>query len=122
MKYYLYDLKIETIGDPARFNCSHCLGETLLIRGENISFGSNTKHFSHYALATLIPYIAAKQRAEQVDDWMQFESEIACPDPLCGARFRFIREKRSSYKYEPIECRTAMNNNLSSARRKNPPS
>ncbi len=102
MKYDLYDLKITIIGAPKTFNCSHTAGDSLLVSGENICFAPDTKQFSHYALATLMPYIAAKQRAEQSSDFMYFESEIACPDPLCGARFRFKRLERREYEYRPI--------------------
>jgi uncharacterized repeat protein (TIGR04076 family) len=99
MKYNLYDLEIETIGDPATFNCSHKIGDTLLIKGENLSFKPGTKQFSHYALATLMPYIAAKQRVEQKSDWMFYETDIACPDPKCGAKFHIKQVGKHSYKY-----------------------
>jgi len=99
MKYDLYDLEIQTTGDPASFNCSHKAGDTLIIRGENLEFKPGTEAFSHYALATLIPYIAAKQRAQSETDWMYYESDIACPDPQCGARFRFKRIGKSTYSY-----------------------
>lgn len=103
MKYYLYDIEIITVGDPLTFNCSHRVGDGLVARGENISFNKGTKRFSHYALATLMPYIAAKQRAKQSTDFMYFESEIACPDPRCGARFKFRRKELKAYQYTPIE-------------------
>ena len=102
MNYYLYDLEIITIGDPKTFNCSHKLGNGLEVKGENIYFKKGTKQFSHYVLVSLIPYIAAKQRSEDFHDWMFFESEIACPDPKCGARFSIKRMGRRVYKYEPI--------------------
>lgn len=102
MNYYLFDLQIETIGDPKTFNCSHKLGDGLIVRGENILFKPGTTQFSHYVLGSLVPYIAAKQRANQETDFMFFESEIACPDPLCGARFAFKRTRKRLYKYAPI--------------------
>jgi len=34
---------------------------------------------------------------------MYFETEIACPDPKCGALFRFKRLKRREYDYTPID-------------------
>jgi uncharacterized repeat protein (TIGR04076 family) len=102
MRYKLYDLEITTTGDPKTFNCSHVVGDGFIIKGENIAFKSGTKQFSHYALATLIPYIAAKQRANQKEDWMTYETDIACPDPQCGARFRFKRFKEVTYEYSPI--------------------
>ena len=99
MQYALYDLEIEVIGDPRTFNCSHNVGDTLLVKGENLSFKRGTKQFSHYALATLMPYIAAKQRAEQETDWMYYETDIACPDPRCGALFTFKRLGKTEYSY-----------------------
>lgn len=101
MKYQLYDLEIVTVGDPVTFNCSHVAGEGMIIEGENIRFKPGTSKFSHYVLATLMPYIAAKQRATNEADWMKFESDIACPDPQCGARFSIRQTKQRDYDYEP---------------------
>lgn len=99
MKYQLYDLEVTTVGDPSTFNCSHIVGQGLLVRGENIMFKQNTQQFSHYALAGLMPFIAAKQRANQDTDFMFFESDIACLDPQCGARFRITRQGKKTYHY-----------------------
>jgi hypothetical protein len=38
MKYQLFDLEIETVGDPATFTCSYTVGDGLIVAGENISF------------------------------------------------------------------------------------
>jgi uncharacterized repeat protein (TIGR04076 family) len=102
MKYYLFDLEIETVGDPKTFNCSHKVGDGLVIRGENLLFKTGTKQFSHYVLASLAPYIAAKQRASEKQDFMYYESDIACPDPKCGALFRFRRSRKHEYVYSPV--------------------
>lgn len=102
MTYKLYDLKITVTGDPHTFNCSHTLTDELIVEGENIRFGDATRQFSHYALATLAPYIAAKQRTIDAADWMSFEDEIACPDPRCGARFCIARIGQREYDYSPI--------------------
>lgn len=99
MKYILYDIEVTTVGDPKSFNCSHIAGEGFVARGENLYFNDGTVRFSHYALATLMPYIAAKQRCTNEDDWMYYESTIACPDPKCGAQFDLKRTKKQVYKY-----------------------
>lgn len=103
MKYQLFDLEIETTGDPKTFNCSHKVGDGLLVKGENIMFKPETKQFSHYVLASLMPYVAAKQRVTDKADFMYFEAEIACPDPKCGGLFRFKRLKKQIYRYEPLD-------------------
>jgi uncharacterized repeat protein (TIGR04076 family) len=99
MKYSLFDLEIITIGDPSTFNCSHKVGDSLIVQGENISFKEGTEKFSHYALAALTPFIAAKQRATQTSDWMYNEAHIACPDPHCGALFEVRRLQKRTYDY-----------------------
>ena len=100
MKYQLFDLEIETVGDPATFNCSHIVGDGLIVKGENISFRPGTTRFSYYALGALLPFIAAKQRTASEGDWMSYETDIACPDPKCGARFRFKRLAETTYSYD----------------------
>lgn len=102
MKYKLYDLEVTIVGDPTTFNCSHRPGDGLFIRGENVYFKSGTQYFSHYALASLMPFFAAKQRANQKSDFMFYESDIACPDPQCGAVFRFKRLTKRTYEYQSI--------------------
>jgi uncharacterized repeat protein (TIGR04076 family) len=99
MKYLLYDLKVTIQGDPETFSCSHRQSEGLIFQGENFTFLKDTKMFSHYAFAALIPFIAAKQRVSDEKDWMYYENSIACPDPLCGAQFKIERLARRVYEY-----------------------
>ena len=103
MEYKLYDLDVTTIGEARFFNCSHKAGEGFYVRGENIVFKKGTEKFSHYALASILPYLAAKQRATDTNDWMSFESDITCPDPRCQAVFRITRTNRMVYQYAPIK-------------------
>jgi uncharacterized repeat protein (TIGR04076 family) len=58
-----------------------------------------TKYFSHYSFASIIPFIAAKQRQLDTKDWMLYESDIACPDPKCGAVLRIERVGDQTYEY-----------------------
>jgi uncharacterized repeat protein (TIGR04076 family) len=99
MKYTLFDLDITTIGDPTTFNCSHVVGDGFTVRGENLAFKTGTTQFSHYVLASLAPYLAAKQRTTDKADWMYFEDTISCPDPQCGALFAIKRTAAKTYEY-----------------------
>ena len=47
--------------------------------------------FPLYPLAALLPFLPAKQRPSDDNDWMTTDTEIACPDPHCGGRFRIER-------------------------------
>ena len=33
------------------------------------------------------------------NDWMTTDTEIACPDPNCGARFRISRTGKSAFRH-----------------------
>ncbi len=88
--FILYDLKVETVATDKPFVCSHREGEYFLVEGENLVFPEAMK-FSMYSLAALLPLLPAKQRELDPNDWMLTDTEIACPDPNCGARFRITR-------------------------------
>lgn len=88
--FKLYDLKVEVVGDPTTFVCSHHVGDYFLVQGENLVFPQNNP-FSMYALAAILPLLPAKERELNSNDWMQTDSLIACPDPNCGAKFKIIR-------------------------------
>ncbi|MAT88770.1 MAG: TIGR04076 family protein [Aestuariivita sp.] len=92
--FWLYDLKVETVLDGRYPVCRHVEGESFCVEGENLIFTQRQK-VSMFALAALLPLLAAKQRMTDPADWMSTDAEIACPDPHCGGRFRIIRtEKR----------------------------
>lgn len=88
--FELYDLKVEVIEGDRPFVCSHKVGDSFEVRGENLYFKSDL-HFSLYALAALLPLLPTKQRALNKYDWMATDHIIACPDPHCGARFKISR-------------------------------
>ena len=88
--FQLYDLKVEVIGSDKPMVCSHNVGDSFLVIGENLVF-EQTNAFSLYALSALLPLLPAKQRVLQQNDWMLSDSVIACPDPNCGGRFRITR-------------------------------
>ncbi len=99
--FALYDLRVETILKGENLSCGHKIGEYFEVRGENIVFPEKNS-FSMYALAALLPLLPAKQRETDPFDWMTTDSEIACPDPNCGAVFRITRIGRQVYSH--AEC------------------
>ncbi len=96
--FELYDLKVEVVATERPFVCSHKEGDYFLVEGENLVF-PQTDRFSMYSLAALLPLLPAKQRVLQENDWMNTDTEFACPDPNCGARFKVtrIRKRRLSH-------------------------
>ena len=99
--FFLYDLKVEVIGSDRPMVCSHHVGDYFLGQGENLVFPEGTS-FSMYALAALLPFFPAKQRALDSRDWMLSDSVIACPDPNCGGRFRISRTGLRAFRHS--EC------------------
>lgn len=99
-EFTLYNLKVEVVGDPLTFVCSHKLGHAFDVIGENISFsGSATQQFSLYTLAGLIPLFPAKQRTTDSNDWMTTDEIIACPDRHCGAQFQITRHGTTTFRH-----------------------
>ncbi|MFD0705076.1 TIGR04076 family protein [Alloscardovia venturai] len=94
----LYTLKVEVKATDRPFVCSHHVGDYFLVCGENLIF-EQTRSFSLYALAALLPLLPAKQRELSRNDWMFTDSDIACPDPHCGALFHISRLNTCEYSH-----------------------
>lgn len=81
--------------------CGHRAGHAFDVQGENLVF-AGTNAFSMYALAALLPLLPAKQRESHAHDWMTTDTDIACPDPNCGGRFRITRTARRSFRHSEV--------------------
>ena len=97
-EFWLYDLKIETIAGDKPMICNHPEGSWFALQGENLIMGE-AGQFPIYPLAALLPLLPAKQRATDAADWMTTDSEIACPDPHCGGRFRITRTGKRHFRH-----------------------
>lgn len=99
----LYDLKIEVVKCEGKMVCNHKIGDYFELSGENLSIPAG-QTFSIYALAALLPLLPVKQRQTHKNDWITTDSEVACPDPHCGARFKIIRTKKHSFKHSEVSA------------------
>ena len=97
-EFELWNLRVEVTGDPKTMVCSHTVGDSFEVSGENLSLPPG-QSFSIYALAAILPLLPAKQRVTHANDWMTTDAEIACPDPNCGARFRITRTDKSTFRH-----------------------
>ncbi len=89
-EFTLYDLKVEVVETEKPMVCSHTVGDSFSVVGENLVFEKEST-FSMYSLSALLPLLPAKQRELDKNDWMLSDSLIACPDPNCGAQFKISR-------------------------------
>jgi len=99
--FELFDLRVEVVGTDRPMVCGHRAGDSLELRGENLSLPPG-QSFSIYALAALLPLLPAKQRVTHPHDWMTTDAEIACPDPNCGARFRISRLETRRFRHRDV--------------------
>lgn len=96
--FYLYDLKVEVIQPSGKLICTHSIGSSFTVEGENLVFTENTR-FSLYALSALLPLFPAKQRETDPNDWITSDEIIACPDPNCGGRFKITRLGKRKFSH-----------------------
>ena len=89
--FELFDLRVEAVipeGKP--IYCGAKPGDYFELKGEMLSLPAG-QSFSIYSLASVLPFLAAKQRPTHANDWMTSDAEIACPDPNCASRLNIVR-------------------------------
>lgn len=99
--FTLYNLRVEVIATDRPMVCSHRAGDSFELSGEDISFPPG-QTFPLYPLAALLPILPAKQRLTDPNDWMTTDTDVACPDPHCGARFRITRTGRRTFRHSDV--------------------
>ena len=99
--FVLYDLRVEVVGPQSGMVCNHKAGDYFELSGENLSFPEG-QTFPLYPLAALLPLLPAKQRETHPNDWMTTDTDIACPDPHCGAVFRITRTGQSGFRHGEV--------------------
>lgn len=99
--FELWDLRVEVVQGDRPMVCNHAVGDWFELSGENLRFPPG-QTFPLYPLAALLPILPAKQRDTAPADWMTTDSEVACPDPHCGARFRITRTGRTTFRHADV--------------------
>jgi len=99
--FTLYDLRVEVIATDRPMVCNHRAGDWFELSGENLTFGQS---FPLYPLAALLPILPAKQRLTDPADWMTTDTDLACPDPHCGGRFRITRIGQREFRHADVSA------------------
>lgn len=83
------DLKVEVIDVKQRCGARHRVGDKFYIRGGGTLELEKGKRACLYALNSLFPFLAAKQREDELphDDWIAETDILCCPDPK-GVAFK----------------------------------
>jgi len=100
-EFTLWDLRVEVVEGDRPMVCNHHVGDYFELSGENLTLPPG-QSFPLYPLAALLPLLPAKQRDTAATDWMTTDTEIACPDPHCGGRFRIVRTGRRTFRHSDV--------------------
>ncbi len=79
--FELYDLRVTVVEIQGRSVCAMRVGDYFELKNSSQLVIPAGKHFCIYALAAVMPLLAAKQRELSANDWLERDSLIACPDP-----------------------------------------
>lgn len=100
-EFVLFDLRVEVVEGDGEMVCNHQIGDWFELSGEDLRLPPG-QTFPIYPLAALLPLLPAKQRKTHPNDWMTTDTDIACPDPHCGARFRISRIGERSFRHADV--------------------
>ena len=101
-KFELYDLRVTVEAIEGRSVCGMQVGDYFELTESAKLRIPTDKHFCIYALQSVLPLLAAKQRDLAADDWLERDSLIACPDP----------EERLIMRIERVNKRTMDSDDL----------
>lgn len=77
----LHDLRVTVEAIEGRSVCGLQVGDYFELTESSRLRLPPGRHFCIYALAAVLPLLAAKQRELAPGDWMARDSLVACPDP-----------------------------------------
>jgi len=77
----LYDLRVTVERIEGRSVCGLAVGDYFeLVDSSRLRLPPG-QHFCVYALQSVLPLLAAKQRRLPEGDWLERDALVACPDP-----------------------------------------
>jgi uncharacterized repeat protein (TIGR04076 family) len=79
--FQLHDLRVTVVEIRGRSVCGLAVGDWFEVRNSSRLVLPPDRHFCIYALASVLPLLAAKQRELSNNDWLASDNLVACPDP-----------------------------------------
>ena len=77
----LFDLRVTVERIEGRSVCGMRVGDYFELVNSSWLRIPPDRHFCVFALQSVIPLLAAKQRQLPADDWLETDSLVCCPDP-----------------------------------------
>ncbi len=101
--FELYDLKVTVEEIRGHCTCAHTVGDYFELKSGKLGLPSG-QTFCLYALQAALPLLPAKQRPLQPHDWMETDTHIICPDPLCGVVLLIERTERRLLRHSDVSA------------------
>jgi uncharacterized repeat protein (TIGR04076 family) len=90
----LYDLRVTVERIEGRSVCGLDVGDWFELTESSRLRIPAGRHFCVFALQSVLPFLAAKQRDLAAGDWLEQDSYVACPDPDERVIMRIERVRR----------------------------
>lgn len=100
-QFELYDLRVTVEAIEGHCTCTMAVGDCFFLHGGKLSLPDG-KDFCLYALQSAIPLLPAKQRANHPADWMETDSRVTCPDPVCRLIMRIDRVATRTLRHDDV--------------------
>ena len=100
--FSLYDLRVTVVEIRGRSVCGLSVGDYFELTESSRLRLPPGQHFCLYALASVLPLLAAKQRELAENDWLASESLVCCPDPEEGLVMRIERTAQRELNREDL--------------------
>ncbi len=80
-EFMLYDLRVTVVSIEGESVCGMQVGDYFELTESSRLRLPPGQHFCVYALASVLPFLAARQRELEANDWLARDSLVTCPDP-----------------------------------------
>ena len=77
----IYDLRVTVERIEGRSVCGLAVGDSFELTDSSRLRIPDGRHFCVFALQSILPFLAAKQRSLPEGDWLERDVLFACPDP-----------------------------------------
>jgi uncharacterized repeat protein (TIGR04076 family) len=98
----LYDIRVTVERIEGRSVCGLAVGDFFEVTESNRLRIPEGKHFCLYALQSVLPLIPAKQRSLPVEDWLEQDNLVCCPDPDERVVMRITRVRERTLVTEEL--------------------
>ena len=100
--FSLFDLRVTVERIQGRSTCGLLVGDYFEVTQSSHIRIPPDRHFCIYALAAILPLLPAVQRRLAADDWLEHDSQVACPDPDERVLMRIERIRERTLRTEDV--------------------